>query len=197
MRLGATDILGIDGNYIDSDAMQIPNSSFQPQDLTTDLEVKRQFDLAICLEVCEHLPKMKSVKVVDFLVKSAPAVLFSAAIPGQGGVNHVNEQWQSFWVERFREKNYVAVDILRPLFWRNPEVAYWYAQNIFLFVRGDKLAEYPAIPEASHGHSMPFDVVHPVRLEAVVRDLENCQEITIRQGATAIFRGLHRRILGN
>ncbi len=98
MRLGEEDAVGIDGNYIDMDAIQIPKHFFQSLDLTTDLAVQRQFDLAICLGVCEHLPKAKSLSVVDFLVGSAPVVLFSAAIPGQGGVNHINEQWQSFWI---------------------------------------------------------------------------------------------------
>ena len=54
--------------------------------------------------------------------------------------------------------------------------------------------DYVAISQIAGSNSLPFDVVHPVRLEAVTRALENCQTITIQQGAIAILRGLRRRI---
>ena len=93
-----------------------------------------RFDLAISLEVAEHIPESSAEQFVTTLVSLAPVVLFSAAIPGQGGASHVNEQWQNYWALLFRDKGYFTVDWLRPLIWNNPKVAYYYSQNSLLFL---------------------------------------------------------------
>ena len=80
--------------------------------------------------------------LVASLTDLAPIVLFSAAIPGQGGEAHINEQWQDYWAERFAKKGYVTVDCIRPRVWTNPQVQYWYAQNMLLYVQGDQMGGY-------------------------------------------------------
>jgi hypothetical protein len=63
-------------------------------------------------------------------------VLFSAALPRQGGTGHVNEQWPAYWIERFQTYGYFLFDVLRPLVWEDDRIASWYKQNILLFADG-------------------------------------------------------------
>ena len=89
--------------------------------------------MAISLEVAEHLPEDCADQFVGALVRAAPIVVFSAAIPHQGGVDHRNEQRQSYWREKFEEHAYVAVDCIRPLVYRHSEVKVWYRQNTIVY----------------------------------------------------------------
>ena len=134
-RYGVEEILGLDGDYVDRETLQIPQERFQACDLTRPLAIRREFDLAVSLEVAEHLPPECAEVFVRGLTELAPAVLFSAAIPFQGGTNHLNEQWPDKWAGLFRERGYVPVDFVRKRVWQNTAVEFWYAQNTMLFVR--------------------------------------------------------------
>ena len=91
-------------------------------------------DLAICLEVAEHLTPAAGARLVKTLCSVAPVVLFSAAIPAQGGTNHINEQWQSHWADEFAAHGFDCFDPIRPEIWNDRDVFPWYRQNILLFV---------------------------------------------------------------
>ena len=106
------------------------------RDLTQRIDVNRRFDLAICLEVAEHLPRQSAELLVTSLCAFSDAVLFSAASPGQGGTHHINEQWPNYWAELFSRRNFGGVDCLRPLLWENEAVAPYYRQNIILYRAG-------------------------------------------------------------
>lgn len=95
-----------------------------------------KFDLALCLEVAEHLPSRLSDKLVECLTKVAPVVLFSAAIPGQGGHGHINCQPKQYWVDKFGELNYVVDsdatnDLLK--FMSSGHHMGWFLQNAVVF----------------------------------------------------------------
>jgi hypothetical protein len=157
---GVADVFGVDGPYV-LDALEIPASAFLSHDLTTPLHLGRQFDLVVSLEVGEHLASEFADGFVASLVAHGPAVLFSAAIPFQGGPGHVNEAWQSSWATRFAAHGYVPVDAIRRAVWADDQVAFWYAQNIILYVD----AEVHSRLLASVGAAGPLDVVHPRLLE--------------------------------
>jgi SAM-dependent methyltransferase len=74
-----------------------------PFDLERDppVALSGSFDLALCLEVAEHLPEHLGVRLVRFLSVAAPVVVFSAAQPGQGGTGHVNERPKAHWIDAF------------------------------------------------------------------------------------------------
>jgi hypothetical protein len=157
-RLGVQDVLGVDGDYVDRSALRIPNGLFVQHDLTQPLRLTRRFDLAISLEVAHYLPEQRAAGFVADLCTMAPVVLFSAAIPYQGGTGHVNEQWPAYWAERFAEYGYAPVDCIRDEVWDDPNVASWYAQNALLFV--SDAASTPAI--AHHpGYGRCPARVHP------------------------------------
>jgi GT2 family glycosyltransferase len=136
-QCGVEDYLGIDGDHVQPEALRIPAASFRPWDLTHPLEIGRRFDLAVCLEVGEHLPERCAPFLVHSLTSAAPAVVFSAAIPGQGGVRHINEQWPWYWQELFAAAGYRCLDVFRKALWQHPEVAPFYQQNLYLFVAPD------------------------------------------------------------
>lgn len=129
---GINDFLGVDGDYVNRNQLQIENTHFISHDLTTPLSLKREFDLVLSLEVAEHLPKNAANAFVESLVTHGKTILFSAAIPGQGGQNHLNEQWPEYWMAKFAKHGYFFHDVIRPLIWENSNVDYWYRQNIFL-----------------------------------------------------------------
>jgi SAM-dependent methyltransferase len=157
-ELGVRDILGVDSDLVGVDALEIPADRFLVADLADPLDLDRSFDIAISLEVAEHLPESNAETLVESLTKLASLILFSAAIPYQGGTGHMNEQWQDYWESMFRQRGFLAVDALRPLIWDHADVKYWYAQNMLLYVREEALSNYPALAERP---GLPARVVHP------------------------------------
>jgi len=161
---GANDIHGIDGEYVDPGQLEIPVDRFHGQDLSLPLAVQRTFDLAVSLEVAEHLPEAASDSFVASLTRLAPVVLFSAAAPYQGGRNHVNEQWPAYWAERFAAQGYLPIDCIRRRAWGNTDVEWWYAQNTFLYAERGRLQRDPGLTreyEAAGPAALPL--VHPRR----------------------------------
>jgi hypothetical protein len=98
---GVSCVLGVDGEYLDRTMLLIDHDSFAIRDLTQPLDVMERFDLAVSLEVACDLPQRCAERFVQDLVGLAPIVLFSAAIPHQGRLSHVDEQWQSYWADLF------------------------------------------------------------------------------------------------
>lgn len=161
-RLGIEDLLGIDGDYIDNSFLQIPQEYFQAADLSKPLVLSRKFELAVSLEVAEHLPQESAMVFVESLTRLAPAILFSAAIPFQGGNDHVNEQWPDKWAELFKHHDFLPVDFIRKRIWKNDEVEWWYAQNTLLFVRSNFLDTNAALKaEFEATDPGPLRMVHP------------------------------------
>src|SRR5689334_18409414 len=107
---GITNMLGIDGSYVQRDTLLIPSDRFLPADLSTPVRLPAVYDLAVSVEVAEHLDRAAAETFVDSLVAASPIVAFSAAIPGQGGTDHHNEQWQSYWAKLFDARDYSCHD---------------------------------------------------------------------------------------
>jgi hypothetical protein len=161
-ELGVKDIVGIDAPGTDTDQLLIPQQCFLGHDLRQPLHLGRTFDLVVSLEVAEHLPPECAESFVQTLVELGPAVLFSAAIPLQGGSEHLNEQWQEYWANLFHARGYLAIDCVRRHVWNNPQVHFWYAQNTLLYVRPELLASIPHLAqdfERTARHQL--SLVHP------------------------------------
>jgi hypothetical protein len=152
---GVRTVEGMDGAYVDRTMLRFPEAHFRPVDLAEPLTCARQYDLAVCLEVAEHLPESRADGLVKDLVHLSPAVLFSAAVPGQGGTEHINEQHLSYWAEKFGEHGYLALDAVRPRILGDPRVEWWYQQNIVLFVAPQHPLSQSGIPQA-RGYVLPL-----------------------------------------
>lgn len=146
-------ILGIDGDYVDKSRLKIPSDAFLAADLSKPFEIKEKFDLAISTEVAEHIEERYSEQFVDNITSAADRIFFTAATPGQGGVNHVNEQWQSYWVEKFRRRGFFVDLSVRNFFWNRSDVTDWRKKNMLYFSKIENQTIAPWIP--------CFDVVHP------------------------------------
>jgi SAM-dependent methyltransferase len=158
-KRGVSDILGIDGEWVSAEQRKIPKEAFQAADLRSPLQVPRRFDLALCVEVAEHLEAQYAFSLVKSLTQLAPVVAFSAAIPYQGGTGHVNEQWPDYWSQLFSKHDYVCFDPLRLAIWQDHRVAWWYSQNLLLFVHREHAGRLVKLTE--HLVSEPVRLVHP------------------------------------
>ena len=161
-EFGVKDILGIDGDWVDPKMLEIPKANFLALDLTQPLPIAQQFDLVISLEVAEHLPSECAQLFVESLVKLGPVILFSAAVPFQGGTNHVNEQWPDYWAKLFQEQGYVAIDCVRNKIWQNERVKWYYAQNMLIFANIEYLTTNPLLQkEADRTNIFQLSLIHP------------------------------------
>lgn len=156
-------VLGIDGAEPPPELCPIPGR-FVTHDLTRPLGPLgiAGADLAVSLEVAEHLPEARADTFVADLCALAPLVLFSAAIPGQGGTGHIHEQWPQYWVDRLADHGYTASGALRWLIWDDERVENWYRQNLLIFARDSHL--YPALFDTPT--AAPLALVHPVLYDA-------------------------------
>ncbi len=169
---GVTDLLGLDGEYVDKEAMAIEPSRFQTLDLSKPFSLGRTFDLVESLEVAEHLNESCADTFIESVAKHADTVLFSAAIPGQRGSHHVNEQWPSYWTAKFANAGFTPFDVIRPSIWADSRVDIWYRQNILLF---SKTREF------SSPHQY-LDVVHP----ALWTQRQDASNFPLRQLLTSL-----------
>ena len=128
------DVIGLDGDYVDRSKLEIDLPCFIVHDLAAPFNLGRLFDLVQSLEVAEHLSSARAATFVEDLVAHAPAVLFSAATPGQGGENHLNEQPGAYWQALFLRHDFVGIDCLRPLLAGDTRIPSWYRYNLILYV---------------------------------------------------------------
>ena len=171
-RQGDIKVTGVDGPWVSRDELLIDEGDFVECDLArADPKLDRRFDLCLSTEVAEHLPHERSGAFVDLLCRLADVVVFSGAVPGQGGVGHGNEQWQSFWAGHFRRNGFGVLDLVRPVVWDDDGVQAWYRQNLLVYVRG-----------ASDDVVM-LDVVHPYFRD---RDLADTSPGVLKRGRRMI-----------
>jgi hypothetical protein len=177
-QFGVREILGLDGEWVNPDTLSIPRQHFQYCDLLQPVSLKRRFDLVVSLEVGEHLPKTVSDQYIESLTNLGSTVLFSAAIPYQGGVGHINEQWPEYWGERFKKKGYTAVDCIRQKVWTDKLVECWYSQNIFLFVQDGYQSSFS---QSQIDNPLgPLSLVHPQIYMWKVEELNDRSEAAER-----------------
>ncbi len=147
---------GFDGNIYPSTCI-LEKNEYEVVDFTSDNGNNERYDLAVSLEVAEHIPEEKSKHFLDFLTSLSDIILFSAAVPNQGGQGHVNEQWPSYWVKRLDDYGYTCLDIIRDKIWNDSDIWFFYKQNILLFVkRNDKYNDF-----VRNNQKDVLDLVHP------------------------------------
>lgn len=131
-----------------------------------DVDIRR-WDVALCLEVAEHIDEAHSSQLIDWLTDLAPIVVFSAAVPGQGGHGHVNEQWPAYWVEHFERCGFQVSGALRWRYWGNENVEPWYQQNLLVAANPNRIDpddwnHAGNVLFGEHAFDDPIAVVHPV-----------------------------------
>ncbi|WP_170167441.1 TylF/MycF/NovP-related O-methyltransferase [Amphritea balenae] len=165
--LGVNNLVGLDGEWVTKDQLLSKNIHFHAVDFQSEeenylsklLSLNACCELAISVEVAEHFDESYANRFVKSIACSSDLIIFGAAVPLQGGTNHVNEQPQSYWINKFKREGFLCFDYFRPDFWNDPEVETWYKQNTFLFVREEKLQLYPFLQEESQ--VFIENIIHP------------------------------------
>lgn len=139
--------------------------------------INERYDLCISLEVAEHLQEERAESFIDLLCQASDTILFGAAIKHQGGANHVNEQWQSYWIKLFKSRGYECIDCIRGGVWNEELVEWWYKQNTFLFIGPSNI--HLKADDLRELERPMIDVVHPTNYEDKIRAISAYQD-TIR-----------------
>jgi SAM-dependent methyltransferase len=167
-QLGFSVLVGYDGPWADPAKYTTANIDFRPVNLeTSTFEHDRRYDLAMSLEVAEHLSEPRADVIVDLLCAASDVVLFGAAITMQGGWHHIHERPQSYWIEKFRARGYEPFDVIRPAVWDDDEIRWWFRQNTILYV---KEGSHVIDREVLRAMQKPlWDVVHPANYQRRMR----------------------------
>lgn len=160
-KLGVKEVLGLDGEWANKNLLDkyLEPNEFRSANLSEVIDFNKKFDLAICLEVGEHIPEDYSENLVKTLVNASSVIIFSAASPYQHGQHHVNEQWPDYWINKFLKYDFHFHDLLRSTFWNDPDVDFWYKQNMFLVMHKDKVLDGKIINELKQNTFN--NIIHP------------------------------------
>jgi SAM-dependent methyltransferase len=159
LAAGVKTVLAVDGDYVRADQLAVPKKAFKAHDLSTELDLKKKFDLVQSLEVAEHLPSDKADLFVDNLTRHGDVILFSAAVPHQGGEHHVNEQPPEYWRKKFASRGYKVFDFVRPRLAGQSKVMPWYRFNSYIYANqaGEKRLS-KAMKEARVPEGQPLEI---------------------------------------
>lgn len=177
-ELGTKEVVCIDHPSIKTEDLLINQDEFIPCNLNKQLPSPIKSELAISTEFAEHVSQARSKSIVDFLTNCSDIILFSSAIPGQGGIEHINEQRPSFWRNLFQARGYEQVDNIRQKIIFDRSIPFWFRQNLFLYVN-QKLLEQGKlnIPVQSQFIPPEFEIVHsrilerPLTLRELLKEL--------------------------
>ncbi len=163
-EVGVDNVIGVDGEWLLSDKFLLDKQILHIHDLRKPLALNRKFDLVISLEVAEHIEKSCSDIYINNLISHSELILFSCAIPFQGGTNHINEQWPDYWIKKFYEHDYLCIDFLRQKFWNNENIRWFYSQNIMVFAKSDLLYKSNFLLYQYKNHNLKgMRLIHPQR----------------------------------
>lgn len=182
---GAIRILGLDGSWCKKDLLfkNISQGEFLEVNMEEQISINQTFDLAVCLEVAEHISESRAAGFVKDLTQLSDYILFSAAIPKQGGDHHYNEQWLEYWISHFEKSGFKVYDVLKPFFWNNQKIFWWYKQNMVLFIRdGKESSEILNLPQNSLKN-----IIHPELFLTVV-------DISEKNAIKRYFRGFVKSV---
>lgn len=144
-ELGKHGVYGVGVDYEDNAKNKIED--FIQCDLTFPLRFENKYDLAMCVEVIEHIEKEYEDVLVSTLVHAADMILFSGAKPGQVGVDHVNCQTKEYWIDKFRAEGFELweekTDSLLKFMEAHSEFnkCHWLVENLMILRRGDRVME--------------------------------------------------------
>ena len=161
VKKGVGLVKGRDGEWVQSANPLVGPEEFEATDLAQPFSELRKYDLAMTLEVAEHIDEESADTFVASLVKLSDNVMFSAAIKGQGGQHHVNERPLSYWIEKFKAHEFEVYDPIRPHVWADESVCWWYRQNIVVFCRSGSAMQ--SVWQKLHDDAPHvFDLAHPI-----------------------------------
>lgn len=165
--LGIKNYKGIDG--VDIEEPLVPKENIETTNLLEHKNINNiKYDLVTSLEVAEHIPNQYSKSFIDLLTSYGDVILFSAAIPHQPGVDHINCRPILFWVDIFNKKGYDCFDFIRNKTYYNKKVTHYYSQNILLFVKKEKTDIFTK--QHLEINNFPIFFYHPIYFESLIKE---------------------------
>lgn len=131
--------LGIDALGIDIDERVKNHDNLRYQSLF-DLQDEHA-EVVFCMEVAEHIDAVHADRIVEKVSAAVDhTLIWTAAIPGQGGVGHINLQDPGHWAEKFEthgfrrnlEKEQQLKDYARQGYHMG-----WFVNNLLYFEKAD------------------------------------------------------------
>jgi len=193
--LGVQKLHGVDGPWVTTADLLSRTATLHSVDLQASggqFSIGERSDMVICVEVAEHLTESAGRSLVRSLCATADVVLFSAAVPGQGGVGHINLQWQSYWTSAFEEHGYTPIDALRPALWSRSEIRFWYRQNCLLYVNRNSPL-FGQLTERDWGADVPLDLGHPEMVDYLQRRLDLLQAPGVKDAGRRLLLAVGQR----
>ncbi len=101
-------VLGLDYSKASEAAVKSKGLAFGHFDLLQEKALPGSpWDLVVCCEVAEHLEAQHAGVFLDNLTSGGNLIFLTAAEPGGGGLNHVNEQPNSYWISRLEQRGFL------------------------------------------------------------------------------------------
>ena len=196
---GSKELVGIDGDWVSQENMLDKKIKFYSIDLGSTVikkPINKKFDLAISLEVAEHLKPEQANTFINYLTSFSDTILFSAAFTGQGGTDHFNERPHSYWAKIFKTNGYLPYDLFRSKVWDNKEIEVWYRQNTFLYLKSntkfEKLFKEKGIEPISEIALM--NCIHPDLYQLRLEESKHLKQTVIKL-RNLTLSGILKRIL--
>ena len=96
-------------------------------------------DLALCLEVAEHIDEKFAdtfVKNLTSAIEQHVLLVWTAAVPGQGGIGHINCQPKEYWEGKITNHGFMRIptleDELKQYVYRSIHMG-WFINNLMVF----------------------------------------------------------------
>jgi SAM-dependent methyltransferase len=171
------EVCGIDGDYVIKEDLVIDKENFKSFNLNEAYNLNKKFDLAISLEVAEHILPQNAQIFIDSLCIHSDIILFSAAVPGQEGTLHFNEQNNNYWIEKFEQNGYQCIDFFRHKIWNNSKISWWYRQNILIFIKNSEIDNLLYEPIVKQMNDTINTYIHPELLRYKTQKANTLQRI--------------------
>lgn len=188
--------IGIDGEYA-KNTFKCKEAQFISFDLEQNFENKINYksDLVICMEVAEHLKPDRSTTFIENLCNFSDIILFGAAVKHQRGTLHINEQPQSYWIDKFKKNNYSPYYLPRKKLWTNDKIINtpYYVSNSFLFVRDGNTSLEKLLKFKVRDDDV-VDIVHPVYLDWL-QDKNSPFRTHLYYFLPSLYKAIKRRFL--
>lgn len=150
LELGVADVRGLDGILVSPESLLVPPETVAQQDFRENWNLGRRFQMAICMEVLEHLEEAEAPLLIQNLCEHSDHILFSAAAPFQDGDHHLNCQWPDYWQSHFNANGFTCDDSIRWELWNEGEIEPWYRQNMFIATKNLRAGNEPRIKAVYH-----------------------------------------------
>jgi SAM-dependent methyltransferase len=193
-NFGVKKIKGIEAEWIkDIEVFATDKNLIQVQNLESEWDLSDSYDLGICLEVAEHLSEEAGFKLVKNLSGHCRVILFSAAIPNQGGNGHINEQWPSYWQAKFAQCGMEAVDSMRPIIWADDSIPWWYRQNILIYANPQNVDSF--YNKMSSDVDLRSNQIAPLVIQKEPTVISKAKELSLKEIIKMLFEKSTRRLV--